>query len=120
MDRQTVHEYIRKKYKASPEYPWRSYPGYAVFRHEDNKKWFALVMDIPRSRLGLEEDEIIDVVNLKTDPVAAGSLRLEKGIFPAYHMNKDKWISVALDGSVDDEKIKMLLDQSFELTKTPH
>ena len=31
-------------------------------------------------------------------------------------MNKDKWISVALDDSVDDEQIKMLLDMSYELT----
>ena len=31
-------------------------------------------------------------------------------------MSKDKWISVALDGSIDDEQIKMLIDMSFELT----
>ena len=31
-------------------------------------------------------------------------------------MSKSSWISVALDGSVEDEKIKMLLDRSFELT----
>ena len=60
---------------------------------------------------------MIDVVNLKCDPVLIGSLRMEKGIFPDYHMSKDKWISVALDGSVDDEKIKMLLDMSYELTE---
>lgn len=72
--------------------------------------------DIPKSRLGLREDGMIDVVNLKCDPVLIGSLRSEKGIFPAYHMSKDKWISVALDGSVDDEQIKILLDMSFELT----
>jgi predicted DNA-binding protein (MmcQ/YjbR family) len=73
-------------------------------------------MDIPRSRLGLRGESTIDIVNLKCDPVLTGSLRMEKGIFPAYHMNKDKWISVALDGSVDDEQIKMLLDMSYELT----
>ena len=32
-------------------------------------------------------------------------------------MSKDKWISVALDGSVDDEQIKMLLEMSYELTE---
>ena len=120
MNKKEFREYIAEVYGVEPDYPWESNPAFEVYRHTNNKKWFALVMDIPRSRLGLEGDEIIDVVNLKTDPVAAGSLRLEKGIFPAYHMNKDKWISVALDGSVDDEKIKMLLDQSFELTKTTH
>lgn len=120
MNKKEFREYIAEVYGVEPDFPWESNPTFEVYRHANNKKWFALVMDIPRCRLGLEGDEIIDVVNLKTDPVAAGSHRLEKGIFPAYHMNKDKWISVALDGSVDDEKIKMLLDQSFELTKTPH
>ena len=47
MDRQTVFDYIRKKYKAKPEYPWRKYAGNAVFRHADNGKWFALVISIP-------------------------------------------------------------------------
>lgn len=32
-------------------------------------------------------------------------------------MNKESWISVALDGSVPDDKLRMLLDISFELTK---
>ena len=40
----------------------------------------------------------------------------EKGIFPAYHMSKTHWISVALDGTVEKEKIEWLLDLSFDLT----
>ena len=73
-------------------------------------------MDIPKSKLGLRGDGDIDIVNLKCEPAVIGSLRLEKGFFPAYHMSKDKWISVALDGSVDDEQLLFLLDMSFELT----
>ena len=46
MNRQTVFDYIIKKYKVQPEYPWRKYNGSAVFRHTDNNKWFALVMDV--------------------------------------------------------------------------
>ena len=53
---------------------------------------------------------------MKCDPLMTGSLLGREGFFPAYHMNKDKWLSVALDGSADDEQIKMLLDMSFELT----
>lgn len=36
--------YVKKKYKADPEYLWRRFPDYAIFRHMDNKKWFGLVM----------------------------------------------------------------------------
>ena len=40
----------------------------------------------------------------------------EPGIYPAYHMNKDHWITAALDGSAVDDTILMLLDLSFGLT----
>ena len=67
MDRQTVYEYIKKKYKASPEYPWRSYPGHAVFRHEDNKKWFALTADVAGKTLGVPDTDLVNVINLKVE-----------------------------------------------------
>ena len=92
------------------------YPNNEVFRHSNNRKWFALIMDVPREKLGLSGTELLDVVNLKCDPILTGSLRREVGIFPAYHMNKANWITVALDGSVPDDTIRMLLDMSFETT----
>lgn len=116
MNRVELQKYIAEIYNTEPDFPWESNPTFAVYRHRSNKKWFALVMDIPKSKLGLRENGDIDIVNLKCDPVLIGSLRLEKGFFPAYHMSKDKWISVALDGSVDDEQLMLLLDMSFELT----
>ena len=116
MNKQDFQKYILDVYGVTPDFPWENDPTSVVYRHSNNRKWFALMMVIPKSRLGLREDGMIDVVNLKCDPVFIGSLRSQKGIFPAYHMSKDKWISVALDGSVDDEQIKMLLDMSFELT----
>ena len=63
--REAVFEYIKKKYKVSPEYPWVKYDSNAVFRHTDNKKWFALVMDVQKDKLGQHGDEYVDVVNLK-------------------------------------------------------
>lgn len=116
MNRTELTEYIADIYGAEAEYPWIKYSDYAVFRHANNKKWFAVIMDIPKSKLGLPDDEMICIMNLKCDPILTGSLRNEKGFFPAYHMNKTNWISVALDGSVDSDKIKWLLDLSFELT----
>lgn len=113
MNREELEKYIAKAYNVEADYPWEKSPSYKVFRHSDNKKWFALVMDIPKDRLGLMEAGMIDVVNLKCDSVMIGSLCSEQGIFPAYHMSKKCWISVALDGSISDEKVKMLLDMSF-------
>ncbi len=116
MNKVELETYIAETYHAQKDYPWIKYPNYVVFRHPNNQKWFALVMDIPKVKLGLQGDGLLDVVNLKCDPILIGSLRSEPGFFPAYHMNKESWITVALDGSVPDDRIKMLLDMSFEAT----
>ncbi len=90
--------------------------NYTVFRYANNGKWFALIMDVPGSKLGLQGDELMDVANFKRDPVLIGSLRKEPGFFPAYRMSKANWITVALEGTVPEDKIKMLLDMSYRLT----
>ena len=74
-------------------------------------------MDIPRKNLGPAGDGGISVVKLKYDTSLIGSFREESGIFPGWHMNKAHWLSVALDGSVEDEKIRFLVDMSYKLTK---
>ena len=116
MNRSELEKFISDNYVCTSDFPWMQYPSFRVFRHPNNKKWFAVIMDIPKNKIGLPFDDIISVVNLKSDPIMVGSLLRENGIFPAYHMAKNSWISVALDGSADDEKIKMLLDMSFEAT----
>lgn len=115
--REFVFNYIKKKYKVLPEYPWRKYDMNAVFRHTDNNKWFALVMEVGREKLGLPAGEDVDVINLKIDdPFFKDVLLQEDGILPAYHMNKFHWISVLLDGTVAWERVYDLIDMSFAAT----
>lgn len=110
MNRLELKQYIAETYGIEPDCPWSKNPNFEVYRHSNNKKWFALIMDIPRNRIGLRGMDIIDVVNLKCNPLLLGSVRTESGIFPAYHMNKENWVTAALDGSASEEIIKMLLD----------
>lgn len=115
--RETVFKYMKKKYKISPEYPWAKYDSNAVFRHMDNKKWFALVMDVQRDKLGLHGDEYVGVINLKVDDMFFQDMLIQQdGILPAYHMNKQHWITVLLDGTVPDDKVFDLIDRSFTAT----
>ena len=114
--RKAIEKYINDKYNALPEYPWSDNPNYATFKHIDNKKWFALIMDIPYKRVGINKDAIVNIINLKGIPEMLGSLRKEPGILPAYHMNKEHWITVLLDGTVPKQKIFDLIDISFDLT----
>ncbi len=115
MDRQQVFDFAKQQYGTEPDYPWRD--ENAVLRHDD-KKWYAVVLKVGRDKLGLEGNEIIDVINLKCDPLLIGSLCTQDGFHRAYHMNKEKWISIRLDGSVAEEQIKNLMDLSYELTKS--
>lgn len=114
MNREELSNYILETYHADQDYPWAKYPNYTVFRHANNKKWFALVMDIPKNKLGLQGDDLVDVVNFKCDPILIGSFRKERGFFPAYHMSKANWITVALDGTVPEPRPE---DRDFDSTE---
>ena len=115
MNRRDVIDFIKTEYDTPQEHLWMSYPDYIVFRNSINNKWFAVVMDVERQKLGLEGNGKVDVLNVKCVPILIGSLRLSKGYLPAYHMSKDKWISVLLDGTVADNEIKDLIHLSYEL-----
>ncbi len=115
MNRKELQQYIQNVYGVEPDYPWQRYPGYAVFRHSANRKWFAVVMDVPKCKLGLKGDENLDMVNLKCGEMLACTLIGERGYFPAYHIKKPSWITADL-GSVADEELQMLLDVSFQET----
>jgi len=111
-----IEKYIEETYGAAGECLFAKYPGFRVFRHNGSRKWFAVIMEIPREKLGLSGGSI-RVVNVKCDTRLIGSFREEAGIFPAYHMSKAHWLTVALDGSVEEEKLRFLVDMSYDLTK---
>ena len=45
-----------------------------------------------------------------------GSLRMKSGFLPVYHMNKNLWISIVLEGLENDGMIKNLIDWSYQVT----
>ena len=55
-------------------------------------------------------------MNVKCDPILSGSLRMQEGYLPGYHMNHDQWLTVLLDGTVPYEEIIPLLDMSYDMT----
>ena len=115
--KEQILSYAKKTYKTLPDAPFSTAPAYSVLRHADTRKWYALFMDVPQNRLGMEGDKRVDILNIKCDPILSGSLRLRKGFLPAYHMNRENWLTILLDGTVDAEEIYPLLDMSYELTK---
>ena len=120
--RNHVIEYIRERYAVELERPWFEYPESIVFRHKDNAKWFALVMDVRRGKLGLAEnadgaDAIVDVLNVKLgDDLLRSLLLRQPGYLPGYHMNKQHWTTVLLDGTVSAAEVEQVIDLSFAAT----
>jgi predicted DNA-binding protein (MmcQ/YjbR family) len=57
-----------------------------------------------------------DSVNLKVDPEVGEELREKHAaVQPGYHMNKKHWITVLMDGTVNDRLIRQWIDNSYEL-----
>lgn len=111
-----VFDYAANTYGTEPDYPFPTAPTYAVLRHLSSRKWFALFGDVRRDRLGLTGEGKIDILNVKCDPILSGSLLMQEGYYPAYHMNHDSWITILLDGTVPLDEILHLLDLSYVLT----
>ena len=76
-----------------------------------------MILDVPKSKIGLIGDKKIDIMDLKCDPLLIGSLRNELGILPAYHMSKEHWITVMLSESFSNDDIYNLIDLSYALTR---
>ena len=105
---------VQEKYGNQLEYLWEKSPDTAVLRHEDNQKWYAILMRIPWDRLDKGREGLVEAVNLKHDQVA--DLLSQLGIYPAFHMNKRYWISLPLDDTLTDEKVLELFERSWFLT----
>ena len=117
MTKQQFFSYCLDTYGTAPDYPFEGDFETAVLRHDDNRKWYAIVMKVSRRKFGFGSDEVIDVVNLKLPTEMFGSFGAADGVYPAYHMNKLHWISVLLpDAPID--LVQFLVNVSFEATNT--
>ena len=117
MKRSDVDRYIKEKFDVLGEQIFPKYQKFSAFRHKKNEKWFALLMQLSASKLGLESNEMIEVLNLKCSPDLAMVLVDEMQIFKAYHMNKKHWISVNLNSKISQKTVFDLIDESFILSK---
>ena len=93
-----LEAYILAKSRAQKDFPF----GEDVAVYKVLGKMFALM-----GEKGL---------NLKCDPNEALIWRsMYDAVIPAYHMNKEHWNTVVLDGSVPNDLIEKMIDDSYAL-----
>ncbi len=107
---------VKERLGDSPEFPWGDESG--VFRNPRNAKWYALVMNIDRRKIS-EDSGQVEVLNVKLDEEEIKTLLPKNGYYTCYHMNKKKWITIALDDTLPDEVIMSHIIESHGYTQKP-
>ena len=110
-----VVELIREKFSDEPEFLWRQAPNYSVFRRADNRKWYAVIMVVPREKLQLAGKDELEILNLRVEPEELNRLVDGEKYFRGWHMNKKSWMTLTLDGALSFEEISARLEQSYRL-----
>ena len=114
MYRDTIFQYVKKQYGTIPEYLWKSSPKSAILRHK-NGKWYAAILRVEKSKLGLKEEGTVDIINVKCEPDMVGLLTQTYGFLPGYHMNKKHWISVYPGEEISEALLRDLINDSWNL-----
>lgn len=118
MDKQEFESVVCERYGIDGDHPFEGDIDTTVFRHPSNRKWFGIVMQVPKCRFEGTSIELVNVINVKCPYEVASSFLAEKGFYPAYHMNKKHWLTILLDGSVELDTVLWFLDISHDLTRT--
>lgn len=111
-----IINYLKEKYNSEPEFLWEKYDDAAAIRNSKNNKWFGIFMEVNKTKLGMNEDQIVEIIDVSYYKDRVDEVIDNKGIFPGYHMNKKSWITILLDRTVSTEEIKRLIDISYEIS----
>ncbi len=107
--------HVRTKYGDELEFLWKKFSDNAIWRRQDNQKWFGVLVVISRRKLGIESDELADVLIMRVSPDERDAIVDGKRTFPGYHMNKKSWFSVCLDETFPDETLFDWIEKSRAL-----
>lgn len=105
--------YVREKYGDELEYLWDKFSDNAVWRRNDNKKWYGALLSVSRRKLGIPFDEIVEIIDLRTTPEEIENIIDNTRFFPGWHMNKKHWYTIILDGTVSVDEICRRVDESY-------
>ncbi len=93
------------------------HPDNAIWRRKDTRKWYGALLTVSKRKLGLEDDDMVEIVDLRIPPEELEALIDGQRYYPGYHMNKKHWFTMCLDGSVPIKEICRRIDESYRLAE---
>lgn len=113
-----IINYIKEKYDDELEFLWEKYDNNAIWRNKINQKWYGLLLTVSYDKLYANSNlnNLIEIIDLRYPKGENLNIVDNEKFFLGYHMNKSSWITIILDGRVETEKIKRLIDNSYNLS----
>lgn len=115
MTKEEIVKYIQENYGITYDNPFSDIEA-MIFRHKDNRKWFAILMQVKEEKIKGAGKNNIDILDVKIDPLIREPILKKKGVYVAYHMNKVHWITIDI-ANIEKSDFEFLLDLSYNLTK---
>lgn len=126
MQKEELFAFARSLAGAAVDFPFKDDFETAVFRHADTRKWFGIWLAAPRRWFAAGADGAEGTgkgntgaefcLNVKCPPdLVPLLLQQERGVYPAYHMNRTHWVTVRLSECAD-ETVRQLMRLSYSLT----
>lgn len=101
MDIETYRNYCLRKKGVTEEFPFDK---------------STLVYKVMGKMFALTHVDTFESINLKCNPETALQLReMYAGVVPGYHMNKQHWNTIKIDGSIPDKMLYRWIDDSYSL-----
>ena len=111
-----IIEYINNKYNDKLEFLWEKFDDNAIWRNKENNKWYGALLKVSGKKLGIDSDEIVEIIDLRYQKENIINIIDNKKVFKGYHMNKNNWITIILDDSMKIKDILDLIDNSYKLS----
>lgn len=108
-------QHIRETYGDELEFLWTKFPDNAVWRRKDNRKWYGALLTVTGRKIGLPTDKLLEIIDLRMEPSQKETVLSRQNYYPGWHMNKNSWYTLVLDGSVSDDELKMRINESYAL-----
>jgi len=111
-----IIKYVKEKYNDELEYLWQKFPNNAIWRNKKNNKWYGVLLVVKENKLAIESDKLVEIIDLRFQKENIHKIIDNNRFYPGYHMNKNNWITIKLDNSVETKKIFELIDNSYNLS----